>query len=136
MKEVEWKAFDGCSRLKAVYVEDGCDVDLALAGIPDSAQVGPLPETSVGDVNIWDLRKQRNLIIPEGVEKIDRRWFYGTAVESVTVPASVMEIEMYAFYECKSLRYVQFQDGSKLEKIGIKCFQHSALEKIAVPKNV
>lgn len=56
LKDAEWQVFDVGKSLKAVHVEDGCEAALSFAGIPDSAVVGPPPETSVGGVNVWDLR--------------------------------------------------------------------------------
>ena len=46
------------------------------------------------------------------------------------------EIRIDAFSNCKSLRHVQFQEGSALGKIRIRCFQGRALEEIAIPKGV
>lgn len=52
------------------------------------------------------------------------------------VPASVREIGADAFYGCKSLKHVRLQECSALEKVGIRCFQGSALEEITIPKGV
>ena len=136
LKEARWGVFCECESLKTVYVQDGCEVEIFYAGAPNFTKVGPPQDTSVGGAMVWDLRGQKDVTIPEGAEKIGNYWFYHTDVESVTVPASVREIGMNAFHGCMSLTRVQFQEGSKLEKIGIECFQHSALEKIAVPKSV
>ena len=46
----------------------------------------------------------KDVVIPEGIEKIGNHWFWGSGIESVTVPASVREIETNAFYKCKSLK--------------------------------
>lgn len=52
------------------------------------------------------------------------------------MPASVREIEVGAFCECRNLRRVTFVPGSKLKKIGIGCFRDSGVERIAIPKEV
>ena len=70
-------------------MEDGCEVDLYLAGVPDSTQVGPFLETAVGSVRVWDLRKCKHVVIPEGAERIGNHWFYGCDIKSVRIPASV-----------------------------------------------
>lgn len=62
-----------------------------------------------GDARVWDLRNLREVVIPEGVEGIGRHWFYYTAVESVTIPASVREIGARAFCRCWKLRKVEFK---------------------------
>ena len=49
-------AFSGCDYLNKIYVENGCDADLSDLDVPDSTQVGPLPETMVGNEKVWDLR--------------------------------------------------------------------------------
>ena len=46
----------------------------------------------------------KDVVIPEGIEKIGNHWFWGSGIESVTVPASVREIGPDAFYKCKSLK--------------------------------
>lgn len=40
----------------------------------------------------------------------------------MTVPASVWEICDDAFYECKKLKEVKFEKGSKLKVIGFEAF--------------
>ena len=57
LKEINMWAFNDCTSLKTIYVEDGCEANLSSLKLPDSTQVGPLPETMVGGVRVWDLRK-------------------------------------------------------------------------------
>ena len=106
------------------------------AGIARSTDVYPIPSILFGRPRVWDLRKQRDVVIPEGTEKIGNQWFWGADVESVTVPASVKEIGMDAFRYCERLRCVTFVKGSRLEKLGESCFSKSGLEKIVIPKGV
>ena len=134
--EVQWDVFRHCRSLETIYVEDGFRADLSLAEVPRSAKVGPPPATVVGGTRVWDLREQKEAVIPEGTERIGNHWFYYTDVESATVPDSVREIGADAFYGCKSLKHVRLQECSALEKVGIRCFQGSALEEITIPKGV
>ena len=106
MKEIYWYAFNGCENLETIYVEDGCSAHRPYTTILTSTKVGPPLGTFVGGVNVWDLRELREIVIPDGVERIGNHWFYGTDVESVMVPASVREIGTQAFYNCKSLKRV------------------------------
>ena len=46
------------------------------------------------------------------------------------------EICTEAFYECKKLREIIFEEGSKLEKIGQNCFCGAGIEKIVIPTGV
>ena len=78
----------------------------------------------------------RNLIIPEGTEKIGNHWFWGSMIESVMVPASVREIGTDAFYGCVDLKCVNFAPESRLEKVESTCFCNSGIERIAIPKGV
>ena len=82
-------------------MEDGCEASLCDAKVPESAQVGPLKETMIGNMRVWDLRKLKHVTIPDGAEKVGNHWFWGAEVESVTIPASVREICAEAFYGCK-----------------------------------
>ena len=55
----------------------------------------------VGDRLLWDLRRLKDLVIPDGAQEIGEEWFMNSGVESVVVPASVEEIWAYAFYSCQ-----------------------------------
>ena len=63
------------------------------------------------------------MVIPKGIEKIGNRWFAGSDIESVTIPASASEIQAGAFYCCRGLAKVEFeQPGSLLRVIGREAF--------------
>ena len=128
--------FYGCDSLKKIYVADGCKAYLSNLEIPDSTKVGPPPETMVGNARVWDLRGCKNIVIPEGVERIGNYWFWDSGIESITIAASVREVGTEAFYNCRNLRHVAFASGSKLEKIESGCFCASGIERIVVPSNV
>ena len=130
------KTFQNCENLKKIYVEDGCEADLSNIKIQNSTKVGPLPETMVGNVRVWDLRGCKDIVIPEGVETIGNYWFWGSTAEGVTISASVKEIGTDAFCYCRNLKRVTFADGSRLEKIRSGCFCASGIERIVIPKNV
>ena len=46
----------------------------------------------------------KNVVIPEGTERIGNCWFWGSEIKSVVVPVSVREIGADAFYGCKNLK--------------------------------
>lgn len=112
LKDVCLCTFENCRNLKTIYVEDGCEADLFNIGIPDSTQVGPLPETMVGSVRVWGLRDCKDVVIPDVVERIGNSWFYGCGIESAEIPASVKYIDANAFCKCKNLERVAFAEGS------------------------
>lgn len=136
LKEVEGDASNGYASLKTVYVQDGCGADFYRIRVQRSTEVGPPPSTLVGSARVWDLRKLKDIVIPEGAERIGNHWFYCTDVESVTVPASVKEIEADAFCRCEKLKGVLFAKNSRLEKFGTDCFACSGIEKIIIPRGV
>ena len=80
-----------------------------------SVRVLPLPETLVGGKRALDLRGLRDVVIPEGVERIGNHWFWRSEIESVTVPANVKTIGPDAFYDCKNLGRAMLGPGSHLE---------------------
>lgn len=136
LKEIVWNSFYECKNLKAIYVENNSEVNVAEASISSSVIVGPPPGTLVRGINVWNLREQKNIVFPEGIERIGNHWFWGASIESVTIPASVREIGADAFCYCKKLKSVAFAEGSRLEKLGAYCFSLSALEKIFIPRGV
>lgn len=93
-------------------------------------------KTTIGGKFLRDLRREKDAIIPEGVERIGKRLFQGSGVESVTIPASITTIEDEAFCSCGSLKRVVFAEGSKLERIGARCFCKAGVQRICVPKGV
>ena len=107
----------------------------------------------------WELRCCKQVVIPNGTQKIWNHWFWGSGIESVTVPASVVEIGAEAFGKCKFLKVITFGEGSQLrtikdnvfwrctvlasinlpvelKSIGIGRFSESGLEEIALPVSV
>ena len=64
MKEVGDGAFDNCDHLRVVWVEEGCALDVRKYVGQDVA-IFPA-RTMVGDILLRDLRKQEDVVIPEG----------------------------------------------------------------------
>ena len=114
-------------------MEDSCEASLIDVELPDSVLVGPPPETMVGNARVLDLRDCKEVVIPEGVEKIGNQWFWGSKIETVEIPASVREIGADAFGNCRDLKSVTFAEGSQLEKIGGGCFHNATINELAFP---
>ena len=57
-------------------------------------------DTLVGGILLCELRQLKNIVIPDGVEIIEERWFLNSQIETVTIPASVKKIEKEAFRGC------------------------------------
>ena len=103
--------FSGCESLRLVCVEDGCAADLSMLETYARAEVGPSMGAMTGLECVWDLRELKDVVIPDGVERIGSRWFWGSGIESVAIPASVREIGTEAFGRCESLRFVIFTES-------------------------
>lgn len=79
LEEARYNAFDNSCYLTKIYVEDGCKATFSCANIPGSVVIIPL-STKIGGVDIQDLRVLRDVVIPEGVERIGNSWFWGSSV--------------------------------------------------------
>lgn len=80
LREVRKGAFKNCNELRTIYVAGGCEVDLSNFS-PGVITVVPLS----GTVPRWlrDMREQKDVVIPEGTEKLGDRWFWGSEIESI-----------------------------------------------------
>lgn len=92
-------AFEACPYLSAIWLEDDCLVDVKNS-VSDLVAV-LRTDTMVGNELLREFRKQKDVVIPDGVETIGERWFMNSKIQSVTIPASVQRIEREAFRGCK-----------------------------------
>lgn len=75
------------------------------------------------------------VVIPEGVKKIESGVFHESGMTSVYIPDTVRTIEGGAFGGCKQLRTVRLSE--QLEKLGSVVFCGCvSLEKIVIPDSV
>lgn len=83
-------------------------------------------------------KNSMNVLIRRGVEIIARRCFSEREyLTSVTIPASVIEISKYAFYECKRLRKLLFSRDSRLKVINSRAFTCCrSLKVVKFPKSL
>lgn len=72
-------------------------------------QIKAKSKVLLGNYFIWDLPELREVVIPDGVEKVEDYQLYNGNVESVTIPASVREICPNAFCDCRKLLNVTFK---------------------------
>lgn len=135
LKSIGSRAFLNCPNLKTLWLADGFEVDLKNQ-ITSFALILPSRQTHIGYRLLWNLRELKQVVIPDGVEKIGSYWFAGSQIESVQIAASVREICSYAFSGSKNLAKVTFADGGRLEKIGTGCFQDTACAEITIPSTV
>ena len=81
-----------------------------------------------------------DIIIPEGITHIHSYAFWTNLnINSIVLPSTVIDIGDYAFYRCRNLIEVSFndEDNSALSTIGAYAFYGcSGLQKIIIPKTV
>lgn len=77
----------------------------------------------------------KDLVVPEGVEKVSDYAFFSASLESVKFSPSVTEIGIGAFYQCESLAKVSLSSGIKT--IGRAAFTNCAsLKELNIPYGV
>ncbi|MCK9170931.1 MAG: leucine-rich repeat protein [Treponema sp.] len=99
----------------------GCILDLSKSKntfIPDSAFKGCIA---------------RSVLLPSTLVKIGKEAFSNACFLYITIPSEVQTIDDAAFSECKHLKTITFEQGSKLESIGDNAFAWSKLESVIIP---
>ena len=109
--------FNDCDKLKVIWVEDGCTADVR-SSVSDFVTIISANQKTMGYTFFMDLRKQKNVVIPEGVQALGGQLLKNSNIESVTIPASVKEILSETFYNCNNLKEVVFKEGSEMKIIG------------------
>lgn len=81
---------------------------------------------------------EENIVIPDGVTKIDKNVFNDNkTITSVSIPESVEEINDYAFFAAIKLTTVTFRGESDLTTIGYKAFEQcESLTTITLPNSI
>ena len=114
LKTIGVGALIACRRLRTIYLDDGCAACLSRAYFSSSVDIVLRRETAPLGETLQGLRKVKNVVVPEGVERIGSYWFRGSDVQSVVIPDSVREIGAEAFCACDKLRRVTFGKGGKV----------------------
>ena len=104
--------------------------------VNDSVAIISASQKVKGYTFFMELRKQKNVVIPEGVQVFGGQWFIDSTIENVIIPVSVTEISREAFYNCKSLKSIIFAPGSKLEQIRTGAFRNTRIESVTIPSSV
>ena len=78
----------------------------------------------------------RSIVLPSNAKRIGKEAFQNTEnLLSIFIPPSVEEIGQWAFRE-SALETIEFEEGSKLKKIGDRAFENSALRSIVLPASL
>ena len=124
-----------CDGLKWVHVKDSCIADVRHL-VKEQTKILPLRPKTVLGLLLWDLRKLGTVVVPDGIVSIGSYWFYGSHVQSVTLPNSVERIGAEAFCDCTELIKIVFLPNSKLEQICERSFCNTSLEETVIPSSV
>lgn len=85
--------------------------------------------------NLFEGTAIRSITLPATLKEIRNRAFANTPITEITIPASVKEIQGSAFYGCKNLTKVTFQ-GKSIEKVH-GCFQNCVkLQQVVFPASM
>ena len=103
VKTIGAGAFKNCTSLATISMADNCKCCLSHADVPVSARV-VLQQEMVWGKPLKRLRRLKEVIIPDGIARVGNYWFWGSGIERVEIPASVREIGVEAFCDCKNLR--------------------------------
>ena len=134
LRELDESPFHFC-RLHTAWVEEGCSCDIRHY-LGRSVHVISTRNGTFGGRPLWELRALRDVVLPDGITSIGNYWFSGSGIESVAVPAGVLQIGIESFYNCSRLKMVAFAKDCRLQTVGEACFSGSALEKINIPSSV
>lgn len=70
------------------------------------------------------------------LQTIETNLFCDSALESISIPCSVTQINENAFYNCKKLRNIKIPINSILQSINENAFTGSAITSLFIPQNI
>ena len=120
-----WRAFSGCISLESITIGSGVESlgDEWIASCRRLENITVSPENKTyssvdgvlfnkdkSELSAYPIgNKRSSYTIPDGVEKIGKKAFYGCRyIESLTIPVSVAEIEASALGNCYDIRAVYY----------------------------
>ena len=110
---------------------------LVQGGAADALQFESIyfPDTVESVEHLAHNKKLTSVHLPANLMNLDDYLFYDcAALESVEIPEGITKISQYAFGKCKSLKSVTLPEG--LITIGERAFYDSGIESIKIPSTV
>lgn len=130
LKSIGDDAFDntGVQNLYIDNLEQWCNIDFG------TVYSNPLAFNQ-GWLHVGGADPTYDIVIPDGVTKINSYAFAGAKLNTVTVPSSVTEIGDEVFFYCwGDFQTVNLPDG--LKSIGYGAFSTNSLQTIVIPESV
>jgi len=139
VREVPYRAFKKCRRLKHVKLNEGLEkIGNYAFYLCQSLKTIEVPSSvvEIGNNAFAFCESLRFVVLNEGLKKIDYdAFFYCESLEKIEFPPSLDEIGSHAFVKCVLLREVKFNEGLRTIKWGSfdRCY---SLESINLPSSV
>lgn len=124
--------------IKKVVPADPSSAVEGVVAIPSTFANGKYKVTSLGSKLFSNNLYLEGVEIPSTVSYIGWNCFFRCQnLRMIKIPAAVIEIEDGAFNGCKFLKTVEFEQGSKLARIGSSAFRNTtSLTGIEIPESV
>ncbi len=114
---MDFGAFSGCAELRRIIVESGVK--------------------ALGKSAFLYCKALTEVSLPDTLEYIESRAFSNTAIEHITLPASLKKLDFSAFQGCSALSRVDTSKAETLVEIGSKAFADCPLlTSIIIPDSV
>ena len=138
VKEIGESAFEGCSSVEEITIPSTVKLigETAFLDCTKLTMV-ELEEgvEEIGDSAFVGCNELKMVTIPASVKEIGESVFEGSSLEELTIPASLMVINVSAFKNCIKLKKVTLEDG--VEEIGDSAFVGCiAIEELTLSKTL
>lgn len=121
---------------QSAYTKTG-DRAQESADTGDLSKVQSTAQPPADDIKEQVRKDPRALLVPDGTDAINKEQYAEKYYERVFVPRSVTRIRDFAFCNCRNLKEVVFEEGSKLRVIGKGAFYSCiALTKVTLPEGL
>lgn len=127
LKQLGSKALFGCENLKIT--------------IPNDNRFFVLGEDSIlyrrgHCVALFSNKNFYHVTLRRSLTSISSGAFSGTNISRILIPASVVNIDSYAFSSCYNLKKLEFEKDSRLDIIGGNAFSNTRIRKIYFPESL